>query len=62
MDVLSLSLNWTSSIIYIFLTALYKSLIDSKSVGAYTRQHRWPEPTIRLKFVLVDGIHIAEPA
>lgn len=62
MDVLSWSLNWTISIMYILGSSLYQVLIDSKSLGAYTRKHRWSEPAIRLKFGLVDGIHVAESA
>jgi len=46
--------------IYVFCSSLYQFLIDSKSLGAYTRKHRWSEPAIGLKFALVDGVHIAK--
>lgn len=64
MDVFSWSLNWTVSVtyIYIYLALLYQFLIDSKPLGAYARKHRWSEPAIRLKYALVDNVHIAEAA
>lgn len=61
-DVLRWSLNWTISIIYICGNSFYQVLINSRSLWAYTRKHRWSKPLIRLKFGLVDHLYIAESA